>query len=60
MSTGWIIGLIVLVLAIIVSNLLLLKQSAKFGIKPQDANQPQDANKKQEDKITEQKDSQDK
>jgi uncharacterized protein YpmB len=32
MNTGWVIFIIILVLAIIVSNLLLLKKSAKFGL----------------------------
>jgi uncharacterized membrane protein (DUF485 family) len=35
MSTGAIITIIVLVLAIIVGNIYLIKKSAKFGIKPQ-------------------------
>jgi uncharacterized membrane protein (DUF485 family) len=34
MSTGAIIAIIVLVLAIIASNIYLVKKSAKFGIKP--------------------------
>lgn len=33
MSTGWIIFIIVMVLAVIASNLILLKKSAKFGLK---------------------------
>ena len=48
MSTGAIVAIIVFVLAIIVSNIYLVKKSAKFGIKKPSDNPPAQTDNKGE------------